>query len=146
MKRLQATGKPLTKDRLENLVAQNDKQRFAFNQNHTRIRASQGHSLAIDLKLQAVTPPAFLFHGTAERNVAAIQKEGIQRQSRQHVHLSGEVETARKVGARHGKPFVFRVKSGQMHLEGISFYLSANHVWLTDYVAPEYLEALDASS
>ncbi|ALI97751.1 RNA 2'-phosphotransferase [Rufibacter tibetensis] len=140
LQKLNAKGKPITRERLEEVVSTNDKQRFAFNQDHTRIRANQGHSLAVDLQLKVVNPPEFLYHGTAERNVASILQNGLHKRSRQYVHLSSEVDTARKVGARHGKPFIFLVKSGLMRQEGINFYRSENKVWLTDYVAPEYLE------
>ncbi|WP_181307634.1 RNA 2'-phosphotransferase [Rufibacter sp. XAAS-G3-1] len=145
LQKMQAQGKPLTQERLEEVVASNDKQRFAFNEKHTQIRASQGHSVPVDLKLQPVPPPEFLYHGTAEHQVASIQREGLQRHSRQYVHLSAEVETASKVGARHGKPFIFLVRSGQMHQNGVKFYQSENKVWLTYAVAPSYLEAYTGS-
>jgi putative RNA 2'-phosphotransferase len=125
---------------LKHVVATNDKQRFAFNADYSRIRANQGHSLAVDLGLVAVEPPEFLYHGTAEGSVGAILREGLRKQSRQHVHLSADVATATRVGGRHGKPVVLRVKSGDMHRRGGLFYQSENNVWLTDFVASEYLE------
>jgi putative RNA 2'-phosphotransferase len=125
---------------LKHVVATNDKQRFAFNGDYSRIRANQGHSVVVDLGLVAVEPPEHLYHGTAEATVAAILAEGLRKQSRQHVHLSVDVATAAKVGGRHGKPVVLRVKSGEMHRRGVPFYRSENNVWLTDFVAPGYLE------
>ncbi|MBC3538802.1 RNA 2'-phosphotransferase [Rufibacter sediminis] len=138
--RMNASGRPMTLEKLEEVVETNDKHRFAFNEDHTRLRASQGHSIGVDLQLRPVEPPAVLYHGTTEGYLASIWKEGIQRRSRQYVHLSADVETATRVGARHGKPFVFVVKSGQMHQAGHHFYLSENQVWLTDAVPAIYLE------
>jgi putative RNA 2'-phosphotransferase len=128
---------------LKHVVATNDKQRFAFNADYSRIRANQGHSVAVDLGLVAVEPPVYLYHGTSETSIAAILREGLRKQSRQHVHLSADVATATKVGGRHGRPVVLRVKSGQMHQQGVPFYRSENNVWLTDFVAPEYLEIIN---
>lgn len=129
-----------TKEELEEVVATNDKKRFAFNETHTRIRASQGHSVNIDLSLQESEPPEYLYHGTAERFLEVIKREGLMKMSRQHVHLSSDKEMAAKVGGRHGKPVVLRVSSGRMHKDGIPFYLSENNVWLTDTVPVQYID------
>jgi putative RNA 2'-phosphotransferase len=133
-------GKSITREQLDEVVATNDKKRFAFSEDGTRIRASQGHSVEVDLALDPVEPPEHLFHGTATRSVESIRAEGLVRQSRQHVHLSPDEETAIRVGQRHGKPVVLIVRSGQMHRDGHAFYRSDNGVWLTASVPPEYLE------
>lgn len=133
-------GKPITREQLDEVVATNDKKRFAFSPDGTLIRASQGHSVDVDLGLAPVEPPERLFHGTATRSVEAIRAEGLVRQSRQHVHLSPDEETALRVGQRHGKPVVLIVRAGQMHRDGHPFYQSDNGVWLTASVPPEYLE------
>ena len=138
--RMRARGMAVDLALLKHVVATNDKQRFAFNADYSRIRANQGHSVAVDLGLVAVEPPEYLYHGTAEASLEAILREGLRKQSRQHVHLSTDVATATRVGGRHGKPVVLRVKSGEMHRRGDAFYRSENNVWLTDFVAPEYLE------
>jgi putative RNA 2'-phosphotransferase len=138
--KMRAKGMAVDLALLKHVVATNDKQRFAFNGDYSRIRANQGHSVVVDLGLVAVEPPEHLYHGTAEATVAAILAEGLRKQSRQHVHLSVDVATAAKVGGRHGKPVVLRVKSGEMHRRGVPFYRSENNVWLTDFVAPGYLE------
>lgn len=124
---------------IEEIVATNDKKRFAFNHDKTLIRASQGHSIEVELNLPATTPPDTLYHGTATRNVEAILKTGIQKQHRQHVHLSVTIETARAVGSRHGKPVILLVDARAMHESGIKFYLSANKVWLTDSIPVEFI-------
>lgn len=134
-----ARHKHITKDELETLVAESDKQRFAFNEDHTKIRANQGHSIQVDLELPTQTPPEFLYHGTVGRSVADIRANGIQKMSRQHVHLSLDKETAIKVGSRRGIPVILVIRSGDMHRDGIPFYLSANGVWLTDHVPPKYI-------
>lgn len=124
---------------LEEIVTTNDKQRFAFNDDKTKIRANQGHSITVELDLEDKMPPEILYHGTAERFLGSILKNGILKQSRQHVHLSANIDTAKKVGARHGKPVVLTVKAAAMYNAGHKFFLSQNGVWLTDFVHPEFL-------
>lgn len=133
-------GNPIPRERLEEVVATNDKKRFAFSPDGSLIRASQGHSVEVDLGLPPAVPPERLFHGTATRFVDSIRAEGLCSQSRQHVHLSPDEETAVKVGQRHGKPVVLFVKTGAMHRDGHVFYRSENGVWLTAAVPPGYLE------
>lgn len=139
LRKMSASGTKLTLADLEEIVAQNDKKRFAFSPDGRKIRASQGHSIAIDLNLPATTPPAELFHGTATTSVAGILATGLQSRSRQHVHLSLDLETATRVGARHGKPVIFTIDAAAMHTAGYKFYRSANNVWLTDEVPKEYI-------
>ena len=137
--RMNAKGFGLTMDLLEEVVSTNNKKRFAFNDDQTLIRASQGHSVEIDLDLKPADPPALLYHGTAQKNGDSIFATGLQKQNRQHVHLSDNTETARNVGARHGKPLVLHVNAAQMQKDGFVFFLSANNVWLTDKVPATYL-------
>ena len=133
-------GTPVSREELDQVVVTNDKKRFAFSPDGSRIRASQGHSVEIDLGLAPVVPPERLYHGTATRFVDSIRAEGLRSQSRQHVHLSPDEETAVKVGQRHGKPVVLVVRAGAMHQDGHVFYRSENGVWLTEAVPPGYLE------
>jgi len=133
-------GVALTPEGLRRIVETDDKKRFAFSDDGRRIRASQGHSVEVDLDLPAAVPPEHLFHGTATRFLGSIRAEGLRPQSRWHVHLSPDEETAVKVGMRHGKPAVLRVAAGRMQRDGHAFYLSANGVWLTETVPAEYLE------
>lgn len=132
-------GVALDADTLARVVADNDKQRFAFSPDGDYIRASQGHSVAIDLALEPVTPPNLLYHGTASRFVDSIRQAGLERRSRQHVHLSADLATAVAVGQRHGTPVVLTVQAGAMATAGFMFYRSANGVWLTDHVPLNHL-------
>jgi putative RNA 2'-phosphotransferase len=125
---------------LQYVVENNDKKRFAFNEDKTRIRANQGHSIAVELNLNETEPLEYLYHGTVEKFLPDIKTQGLQKMSRQHVHLSADKETANKVGGRRGKPVILIVNSGAMHRAGYKFYLSANNVWLTDVVPAEYIE------
>ncbi|AEV36628.1 Phosphotransferase KptA/Tpt1 [Pseudovibrio sp. FO-BEG1] len=129
----------LTPEVIEQIVIESDKQRFKLSDGKTRIRANQGHSVQVDLKLKPVAPPATLYHGTAERNWSAISEQGLKPQARHHVHLSQDTETATKVGQRHGKPIVLTINAEQMHQKGIEFFLSDNGVWLTEAVLPEFI-------
>lgn len=132
-------GVHLDEKLLNDVVEQNDKKRFAFSEDGSRIRASQGHSIDIELALERVEPPAMLYHGTASRFIESIKEKGIIKGKRQHVHLSSNEDTATKVGSRHGKPVVLKIESGRMHNEGFEFFLSANGVWLTDSVPVQYI-------
>lgn len=127
---------------LQKVVATNDKKRFSFNEDETKIRANQGHSISIDLNLQPKEPPEFLYHGTATRFLDSIMKQGLVKGNRQHVHLSLNEQTATKVGQRHGVPVVLKVLSKKMNEAGHIFYLSDNGVWLTDRVPVEFLQKL----
>ncbi|MFG2498304.1 RNA 2'-phosphotransferase [Streptomyces sp. NPDC048441] len=132
-----AHGFRFTRAELEHVVTANDKQRFAVAEG--RIRASQGHSVDVDLKLPPATPPAYLFHGTVARNAAAIRTEGLRPMNRHAVHLSPDRETATRVGARRGRPVVLSVDAGAMHRDGHVFQVSANGVWLTAAVPADYI-------
>ncbi|MFG3282733.1 RNA 2'-phosphotransferase [Streptomyces sp. NPDC048111] len=128
---------PFTRAELDHVVATNDKRRFAVEGD--RIRASQGHTVAVDLALPPAEPPAYLYHGTVARGLDAIRAEGLRPMNRRHVHLSPDRETATRVGARRGRPVVLSVDAGAMHRVGHVFYVSANGVWLTAAVPPEFL-------
>jgi putative RNA 2'-phosphotransferase len=124
------------------VVRTSDKQRFAFDTTGALIRANQGHSVEVDLELEPREPPAVLYHGTAETSVASILLDGLVKMARHHVHLSADLATPFKVGARHGKPAILVVDAAAMHQAGHIFYLSANGVWLVDHVLPEHLRPL----
>jgi putative RNA 2'-phosphotransferase len=135
-----AHGVPLTRALLEQVVAENDKQRFKLSEDGQRIRANQGHTLKVDLELKASQPPGRLYHGTATRFLAPIRRDGLRPGKRQHVHLSLDHETAVKVGSRHGQPVVLVVRAAEMAAAGYLFYLSDNGIWLTAAVPAKFLE------
>ena len=124
---------------LEEIVETNNKKRYEFSDDKKKIRARQGHSIPVDVELKEATPPDVLYHGTAKNFVGSIWKNGIKKMSRLYVHLSGDEETARKVGKRHGYPVVIFINTKQMREDGIKFYLSNNNVWLTEFVDKKYL-------
>ncbi|MEU3823840.1 RNA 2'-phosphotransferase [Streptomyces sp. SID486] len=138
-----AHGFRFTRDELDHVVATNDKQRFVIDGD--RIRASQGHSIEVDLGLPPTPPPPHLYHGTVTPNLAAVRAEGLLPMTRHAVHLSADRETATRVGARRGRPVVLTVDSGAMHRDGHVFHVSANGVWLTAAVPPRYLSFPDPS-
>lgn len=125
---------------LEEVVFSNDKQRFTFSHDHTKIRANQGHSVEVDLKLDAVEPLEFLYHGTVQKFIDEIKAKGLQKMQRQHVHLSKDLETAIKVGSRRGKPIILKVSALEMHKDGHPFYVSQNGVWLCEQVPAQYIQ------
>lgn len=132
-------GESLDFDMLEYIVNNSDKQRFTFNNDKSKIRANQGHSIEVELDLQEKIPPTILYHGTVDKFVDSIRNSGIEKRSRNHVHLSAETETAIKVGSRKGTPVILTVNSGQMYKDGYKFYQSKNDVWLIEFVPKEYI-------
>lgn len=124
---------------LEHIVATDDKQRYSFNEDKTLIRANQGHSVPVDVELEEVRPPEFLWHGTAEKYVDSICRSGLVPKSRLYVHLSSDTETATAVGQRHGEVVLLRIDARKMYQDGFKFYLSQNGVWLTKSVPVSYL-------
>lgn len=137
---LERTDRPITREMIETAVRDNDKQRFALSSDGTRIRARQGHSIPVDLDLAPAIPPDVLFHGTAEKSVASIMAEGLKPGTRNHVHLSKDRDTARKVGMRHGRPVILTVDARALAESGHAFYLSENGVWLCSLIAATFLE------
>ncbi len=125
---------------LEEIVRTDQKQRYSFNEDKTRIRANQGHSIPVDVELPVAEPPEILWHGTGQKYVESIDRTGLIPKGRLYVHLSGDRETAVKVGSRHGKPMVYQVDSGQMAKDGYLFFRSVNGVWLTKQVPVKYLK------
>ena len=132
----------LDMETLERIVAEDEKQRYSFNEDKTLIRANQGHSIPVDVELPVVTPPAVLYHGTGLKYKESIDKQGLIPKSRLYVHLSGDADTARKVGQRHGKPVIYTVDAAAMHADGYTFYRSVNGVWLTKKVSSRYLSVI----
>ncbi|MEM1134508.1 MAG: RNA 2'-phosphotransferase [Bacteroidota bacterium] len=129
-----------TIEELNFVVANNAKQRFRFNENAAKIRANQGHSIAVDLKLNPEQPPQFLYHGTVEKFLPDIKESGLQKMNRHHVHLSPDKETATNVGSRRGKPIILVIRAADMWREGFLFYQSENGVWLTEKVPSQFIE------
>ena len=133
-------GRHLSRELIRRVVEENDKQRFALSDDGLRIRANQGHSIrAVDLALEPMEPPLTLYHGTVAKFLSSIRQHGLRKRSRNHVHLSSDVATARKVGMRRGEPVVLAIDSAAMHRDGMVFYRSANGVWLTESVPVEFI-------
>ncbi len=137
---LARAGKNISPEALDEVVATNDKQRFAFSDDGRRIRASQGHSVEVDLDYQPATPPETLYHGTPRQFVDAILREGLRKMQRHHVHLHTDIETSSAVGSRRGKPVLLQVAALKMHEAGHEFFVTPNGVWLTDHVPPEFIQ------
>jgi putative RNA 2'-phosphotransferase len=136
---MNAKGMPVDLAVLEQVVAENDKQRFTFNADRTKIRANQGHSIAVALDLPPRTPPDCLYHGTASKNISSIRGQGLKKGKRQAVHLSADTETAVQVGGRHGEPVVLVIDAARMAADGFVFTCSENGVWLVEHVPPGYI-------
>jgi putative RNA 2'-phosphotransferase len=135
-------GLELDRETLERIVEADDKQRFQFSLDGLNVRACQGHTIPVDLDLEPIVPPDRLYHGTTERFLPSILKRGLVKGRRHHVHLSLDIEAGLKVGSRRGPASVLEIRSGEMHRSGLRFYLSANGVWLTDHVPPQYLRSI----
>lgn len=142
IKKMNENGRKIDRALLESIVREDNKQRYSFNEDGTCIRANQGHSVRVDLELKSVKPPKVLYHGTVKRFLDSILKTGIQKGNRQHVHLSGDIDTATNVGSRRGKPVIIEVDSQRMYNDGFEFYISENKVWLTYQVPVEYISKI----
>lgn len=140
VEKINAKGNNIDFAILQTVVDTNDKKRFIFNEDKTMIRANQGHSIEVELDLKEVAPPEFLYHGTVLKFLEAIKNDGLKKMSRQHVHLSKEVQTATIVASRRGVPVILTINAMVMHTEGFKFYLSENGVWLTNEVPAKYIE------
>ena len=140
LKGLKEVNRDLSIKELKEIVSTNDKKRFEFNNDETKIRASQGHSVKVNLDLKSERPPMKLYHGTVDKLVDTILKEGLKKMNRHAVHLSEDIETATKVGSRRGKPVILEINSGHMNADKIKFYKSKNNVWLTDNVPAKYIK------
>ncbi|MCH4886014.1 RNA 2'-phosphotransferase [Acidaminobacter sp. JC074] len=133
-------GKKLDFERLKRIVDEDKKTRYSFSDDMKFIRANQGHSVKVRLNLVAIKPPEILYHGTKEAFVEKIRTSGIQKMKRHHVHLSKDLETATKVGARRGIPVILIVEASRMYEDGYVFYCSENGVWLTNHVPVSYIK------
>ena len=129
----------ISKTDLDEIVDNDNKGRFSYSDNMTKIRCNQGHSIDVDVELTEMIPPDILYHGTATKSLNSIFENGIDKRVRNHVHLSSDKETADKVGKRHGNVIILNIDSKQMFEDGIKFYLSVNNVWLTDYIDRKYI-------
>lgn len=137
-----STRYPFSFDILEEIVRTDSKQRYSFNEDKTLIRANQGHSIPVDVELELRVPPEYLWHGTGEKYMESINRSGLVSKSRLYVHLSSDEATAISVGKRHGKPVLYRVRSGDMSMQGYKFYISKNGVWLTKMVPIDFMEII----
>jgi len=140
LSRLTVEGRSITLEELQTVVVMNDKQRFSFSDDRTLIRANQGHSVQVRLGYEPLSPPALLYHGTAERFLASIGQHGLLKGQRHHVHLSEDTKVASEVGARYGRPVVLIVASEMMNKNGHAFFRSENGVWLTEHVPVDYIQ------
>lgn len=135
----QKSGKVINFTTLEEIVQADDKGRFEFNSDKSKIRATYGHSLPVDLRFQPKIPPNILYHGTAEKFLESIRQFWLIKKSRNFVHLSPEKSMAEKVGKRHGKPVILGIYAGQMAKADYKFYQSPSGIWLTEEVPADYI-------
>lgn len=142
IKGLNEAGYIINLEDLTTIVDTDNKSRYSFNNDRSKIRANQGHSIKVNLELSAIEPPHILYHGTASKFLDNILKEGIKSKSRVYVHLSLDKDTAIEVGSRHGQPVVLTIDTKKMYEDGLDFYLSENGVWLTDFVDKKYIKTV----
>jgi len=133
----------ITQEELDHIVDTNDKKRLGYNDDKSKIRALQGHSIKVDVELKATRPPKFLYHGTSPDSYEKIVKGGgLSKMRRLHVHMTDKLDIANDVGKRYSKrdkPVILMIDSAAMYTDGYKFYLSDNGVWLTDNVPLKYI-------
>lgn len=142
IEKINNTGRNINIEILEQIVKEDNKQRYSFNDDRSKIRANQGHSINVNVELRELEPPKYLYHGTATRFLDNIKNEGIIKQSRLYAHLSRDIDIAVKVGKRHGTPVILKINTGKMYENGYKFYLSENNIWLCKYIPFEYVEKI----
>ena len=142
IKAFRTAGRTMSRELLDVVVADNDKQRFEYSEDGAQIRARQGHSAPVDLGYEPSTPPNVLFHGTATRHLASIFEQGLVKGRRHHVHMSTDKRAMLDVGQRHGKPVLLAIDARRMLADGYEFFVTGNHVWLTDHVPPSYIRQI----
>lgn len=143
IEKINNTGRNINIEILEQIVKEDNKQRYSFNDDRSKIRANQGHSINVNVELRELEPPKYLYHGTATRFLDNIKNEGIIKQSRLYAHLSRDIDIAVKVGKRHGTPVILKINTGKMYENGYKFYLSENNVWLCEYIPFKYVEIFE---
>ncbi|HGH5438018.1 TPA: RNA 2'-phosphotransferase [Clostridioides difficile] len=143
IEKINNTGRNINIEILEQIVKEDNKQRYSFNDDRSKIRANQGHSINVNVELRELEPPKYLYHGTATRFLDNIKNEGIIKQSRLYAHLSRDIDIAVKVGKRHGTPVILKINTGKMYENGYKFYLSENNVWLCEHIPFEYVEIFE---
>lgn len=139
---MQQKGMKIDREILDYAVEHNDKKRFSYNDDKSKIRANQGHSVTIEHDFEQCDPPEFLYHGTISRFMKSIQQQGLKPMGRHHVHLSADIETAKKVGLRRGFPVILKIAAKKMKENGSDFFISKNDVWLVKHIPPAYFEVV----
>lgn len=137
---LQSRDRTISVDEVRNVVESCEKQRFSIDEAQQKIRANQGHSIQVDLQLEAKQPPNILYHGTVDRFLDSIFRDGLLPQLRHHVHLTESLNTAKSVGARRGRAVILEIETRELVSNGAQFYLSENQVWLIDHVPSQYIK------
>jgi putative RNA 2'-phosphotransferase len=140
---LKALG--VTPSELDEIVDTDSKGRYSYNEDHTRIRANQGHSVDyVHIDFREYTEGHFAYHGTSSKFWDSISWSGLKPQSRQYVHLSKDIETAKNVGLRHVGVkdilIVYRINISAMRNDGYKIYESDNGVILVNEVPIKYMD------
>ena len=133
----------MTQEELDDIVSTNNKKRFGYNNDKSLIRAHQGHSAKLNLriKFEEVQFPGTYYHGTDSNTANIILRQGLKPMKRAYVHLSKSIMTATTVGKRHGNEIViFIIDGNQMKHDGYKIYQSDNDVILVEEVPPKYLK------
>ena len=136
---LQKSYPGFDREKLDMIVASDEKGRYSYNADGTKIRANQGHSIpGVVIEMDSPDPPDLLYHGTATRFLDSILREGILPKGRGFVHISPDFDTAVRVGRRHGKPVVLVIDAKRFVDDGNELYISSNGVWQSRCVPPQY--------
>jgi len=82
------------------IVKEDKKGRYRYNEDGTRIKACQGHSIPwVEPELTMMEPPEYVYHGTTTEAWEKIMASGaVNKMSRHAVHTQADVEKARAAG------------------------------------------------
>lgn len=143
IEKINESGREIDLKILNEIVVTDNKKRYSFNEDKTKIRANQGHSIPVNLSLKKAVPKGPLYHGSSEKSKELIAQLGLIKGSRNYVHLSENLETAIQVGSRRGKPIVYQIDYNKMLEDNFELWISENNVWLSNDIPPKYLTLLN---
>ena len=146
IEKINAAGRyRITEKILAEIVRTDNKGRFRYSDDGSKIKACQGHSISwVEPELTLEEPPEYLYHGTTEDSWQKIRESGfISKMGRHAVHMQADEAKAWQSAKRwHRTPVVLKIHAAAMYADGAVFGVSDNGVWCAGSVPVNYIEAV----
>lgn len=131
-------------DLLMQIVETDNKGRYRFSEDMSRIKACQGHSIEwVEPELEVMPPPGFLYHGTTSAALEKIKASGgIKKMSRHAVHTHASPDFAWLSAVRwrgNHTPVLLKIAAAKMHEEGFVFGKTENDVWCVEEIPTDFI-------